>query len=300
MQQSFFEDFLNMIIEQRMMPYVQIERTIENLLTLFISEVITLALQDDSELSGEIVLISEEFPLKNKGDDGSSHIDWLMYNKTRKQLLLVELKTSELPNDDGGQNEKYINRKERIFHNSGRHLVTELRGISGPQYRFIEDVKVSPYINEIIMCEDAKIIYLVPEMTRDTVQHNFHPDKILSFQDLPEQIQGPYASEWILLRKYLQMLDYEPEGLEKYKTVEERNRGGKKTDFFGIIDKCKKDGNTIVVGFEGGEDKMRKRNISYLIYERKYQWKDAKIRHGSNWFPGNEFLEMVKKVIQQT
>jgi hypothetical protein len=95
MNASFVETLMDHIMEGRMIPKVQIERAVGPILSMFLDDVLTETLRDDPDLSGPIAMICPEFPLKKPGNRQSTNIDWLMYNTVRRQLLLVELKTSE-------------------------------------------------------------------------------------------------------------------------------------------------------------------------------------------------------------
>ena len=71
----------------RRTPKVQVERSIGPILGFFLEKAI-------SDLLGrEVMTLAPEFPLKKAEDNQSTNIDWLMYDKTRNELLLVELKT---------------------------------------------------------------------------------------------------------------------------------------------------------------------------------------------------------------
>jgi len=77
---SFVEALMESIIETAMIPKVQIERAVGPILSMFLEDVLTETLRDDPVLSGRLVMICPEFPLKKIGNNQSTNIDWLMYN----------------------------------------------------------------------------------------------------------------------------------------------------------------------------------------------------------------------------
>lgn len=86
--EAFWGALLNHIIEDgRRTPKVQVERSIGPILGFFLEKAI-------SDLLGrEVITLAPEFPLKKAEDYQSTNIDWLLYDKTRNELLMVELKT---------------------------------------------------------------------------------------------------------------------------------------------------------------------------------------------------------------
>jgi len=78
MGNSFAEALMTHIMEATMIPKVQVERVVGPILSMFIGDVLTATLRDDSRLSGDIKLIAPEFPLKKEGNRQSTNIDWLM------------------------------------------------------------------------------------------------------------------------------------------------------------------------------------------------------------------------------
>lgn len=150
-------------MEGTMIPKSQIERAVGPILSMFLDVVLSETFREDKKLSGSLKLVCPEFPLKKKDNWQSTNIDWLMYNKDRKQLLFVELKTSDTSiNDD--QNSIYHIKQEAILHNGGAFLIEDLeqmrdRSSEFGKYQHILETKVLPLKDEISNCHDAKIIW---------------------------------------------------------------------------------------------------------------------------------------------
>ena len=108
MEKLFIETLMHHIIEAAMIPKSQVERAVGPILSMFLDVVLTETFRNDQDLSGSLVMVSPEFPLKKIDNWQSTNIDWLMYNTQRQQLLLVELKTSDTSTNDA-QNFIYRN-----------------------------------------------------------------------------------------------------------------------------------------------------------------------------------------------
>ena len=308
--QSQFVEFMMMKNEEwRMVPRAQVERNVQLLLSMFIEKVFTSLLKHKENSSGEIKLISEEFPLKKEEDGRASSIDWLLFNPTLKQLIFVELKTSNsLGKNDDKQNKRYLARKKLISKASGSKLINDLKNLKGEKYRYVETEKVSPFVDEIKNCYEVIIVYLVPKTLRGQIKNKYYSDLILTFEDLPKEIKGPFKEEWSIVQNYLRKLDYPPKGLEKFasksKGKEIRDNFEERVDFERIMELCKEKGDSIVVGFNGGKRKMYQDSIVYLVNRRKYKWDFATYGKGvktpKNWFYGSIFLEMITERIDSS
>jgi hypothetical protein len=201
---SFVETLMDHIMEAAMIPKVQIERAISPILSIFLADVLTETFWDDPKLSGYLAMICPEFPLKKPGNRQSSNIDWLMYNKDRKQLLFVELKTSD-SSVGANQNAIYRGKQKIVNDEGGSFLIEDLEQLKGAskengKYLYLLE-KVSEFKNDVSECHDTKIIYLVPK----SAQHKMkgYADKVLTFGMLSNSITGPFAIEWTVIRSHL-------------------------------------------------------------------------------------------------
>ena len=125
MSELFIKTLMDNLIEATMIPKVQVERVVGPILTVFLEDVLTETLKSDTDLSGLIKMICPEFPLKKAENKQSTNIDWLMYNTQRKQLLFVELKTSDT-SINSSQNEIYQSVTNDIQNKSGAFLISDL------------------------------------------------------------------------------------------------------------------------------------------------------------------------------
>lgn len=209
MDNLFIETLMAYIMEATMIPKSQVERAVGPILSMFLGIVLTETFRNDQDLSGSIVMVSPEFPLKKLDNWQSTNIDWLMYNTLRKQLLLIELKTSDTSINDG-QNFIYRNIQKAILNKGGSFLIEDLeqmrdRSSEFGKYQYILEEKVFPLKEEISNCHDAKLIYLVPKSTEHKVQG--YVDKVLTFGQLSTSIPGKFAVEWSVIRDHLCALD---------------------------------------------------------------------------------------------
>jgi hypothetical protein len=209
MSESFVEALMDNIMEGVMIPKVQIERAIGPILSMFLADVLAETFQDDPALSGAIAMICPEFPLKKADNKQSTNIDWLMYNRERKQLLFVELKTSDT-SFDAGQNVIYRAKQNSVRNEGGSFLIEDLKQLMNAsretgKYRYILEKRLSLFKAEITACRDARIIYLIPKSAEHKVQGL--ADRVLTFAMLSNSITGSYAEEWSIIRSHLCVLD---------------------------------------------------------------------------------------------
>jgi len=139
-------------------------------------------------------MICQEFPLKKAENNQSTNIDWLMYNTQRKQLLFVELKTSDT-SINSSQNEIYQSVTNDIQNKSGAFLISDLEILrvasrESGKYQFILEKKVSRFKQEISICRSAKIIYIDTNVLK-TKQKNMQ-SKCYHLADYQNQSQDNF------------------------------------------------------------------------------------------------------------
>ena len=103
--EEFWGELLKHLIDDgRRIPKFQVERAIGPVLGFFLDKAISDLIDSKGlfgskgSLKSEMVTLASEFPLikqSNEGKEGkqSTNIDWLMFDKTSGELLLLELKT---------------------------------------------------------------------------------------------------------------------------------------------------------------------------------------------------------------
>ena len=301
----FVEALMDHIMEGVMIPKVQIERAVGPILSMFLADVLTETLRDDPALSGSIVIICPEFPLKKADNKQSTNIDWLMYNKERQQLLFVELKTSDT-SFDTGQNAIYRAKQDAVRRKGGSFLIDDLEQLTkasteAGKYRYILEKRLSLFKKEITACRDARIIYLIPK----SAEHKVHglADKVLCFGMLSDSITGSFAEEWNVIRSHLCRLDDSSRRSRNHQltSVPVENRGANYVDsfdFLSIVEFCKKHGDAVIVGFTGGVAALASQDLAFLV-RRRYKWDNVvggkENKHLRNWIPGSVFSEIISK-----
>jgi hypothetical protein len=301
----FIKDLMDHIMEGVMIPKAKIELAVGPILSMFLEDVLTATLRDDPALSGSIVMICPEFPLKKPDNMQSTNIDWLMYNKDRQQLLFVELKTSDT-SFNFIQNAIYRANQDAVRGESGSFLMEDLEQVTNAstetgKYRYILENKLSLYKTEITTCRDAKIIYIIPKSVQHKVQGL--ADKVFSFEMLSNSITSKYAEEWSVIRNHLCVLDDSSRRSRNHQRtsapVEKRAANYvDKVDFQSIVELCKKRGDDVIVGFAGGVAKLAGKDLAYLE-GRNYKWDNVVGAIGNkdkkNWIPGSVFSDIISK-----
>jgi hypothetical protein len=301
----FVEALMDHIMEGVMIPKVQIERAVGPILSMFLADVLTETLRDDPSLSGSIVMICPEFPIKKADNLQSTNIDWLMYNTERKQLLFVELKTSDT-SFDTGQNVIYRVKQDAVRSKGGSFLMEDLEQLSktsteGGKYRYILEKRLSLFKTEITASHDARIIYLIPKSAEHKVQGL--ADKVFSFGMLSNSITGSFAEEWNVIRNHLCVLDESSwrSRNQQLISVSVDNRASNFVDSFdylSIVELCKKLGDAVVVGFTGGVAGLASQDLASLE-RRRYKWDNVVGGLGNkvlrNWIPGSVFSDIISK-----
>lgn len=315
MHETFIEILMDQIMEATMIPKAQVERAVGPILNLFLADVLTATLQNDPELSGGIVMVCPEFPLKKTHNRQSTNIDWLMLNETRQMLLFVELKTSDT-SVNAGQNAIYQERIRQVSEQGGGFLLSdleELRDASSEsgKYQYLIDQRIAPFRDQIIATRAAQLLYLVP----GSAQHKLmgHADRVLTFGDLAAEISGLYSKEWGIIHNRLSRLDQlsqSSRNLQYNQTVTSQEGAYKparqnykdKLPLSGILELCKTRGDAVVVGFQGGRQALENSSLAYL-QQREYKWDEAESGSGTkihrNWIPGGTFCRLIDKIFTQ-
>ena len=301
---SFVEALMDHIMEGAMIPKVQIERAVGPILSMFLADVLAETLRDDPALSGPLAMICPEFPLKKADVNQSTNFDWLMYNTERRQLLFVELKTSDT-SFKADQSASYLANQEAVQNKGGSFLIDDLKKVVGAsqesgKYRYILE-KVSLFKTEIAACHDAKIVYLIPKSIVHKVQG--HADRVLTFAILSNSITGAFAEEWSVIRSHLCALDDSSQHARNRQSAPASKTAlaanfADSSDFHSIVELCKKRGDDIIVGFTGGVVALASRDLTSLE-NRSYKWDNAVRGTGSkvssNWISGSVFSGIIDK-----
>ena len=321
MDKLFIDMLMDSIMEATMIPKSQIERAVGPILSMFLDVVLTETYREDQNLSGSIVMISPEFPLKKNDNWQSTNIDWLMYNTVRKQLLFVELKTSDTSTNEN-QNSIYHLKKEAVLRQGGAFLIEDLiqmrdRSSEFGKYQYILEKKVMPLMDEISNCKDARLIYLVPKSAEHKVKG--HADSILTFGMLTKSIPGKFSEEWGIILDHLSALD---SSSQQSRNSQYRNSISQQVlknsastngeihpitrnsaswqetlNFNDMFNLCLQNGDNIIVGFAGGIQAFTRSTISNLL-SRRFKWDYAQNMKGkmyANWLSGSTVLDILRE-----
>jgi hypothetical protein len=305
MHTSFVKTMMDNIMEGVMIPKVQIERAVGPIMSMFLPEVLTKTLFEDPVLSGPLELICQEFPLKKQDNRQSTNIDWLMYNTERKQLVFVELKTSDTSVYDPEQIAVYREKQETVRREGGSFLIEDLEQLrdasqESGKYRFILEKKVLPFKFQITSCHDARIIYIVPKSAEQKVQG--YADKVLNFKMLSNSITGLFAEEWNSIHACLCTLDDSSRRIRNLQSGIKLSTNNKmnfaaRYNFQSIVDLCKQKSDDIIVGFSGGVDSLANKDL-YSLENRMYKWDKTLggvgTKDPNNWIRGSVFIKIIE------
>ena len=314
---AFFADLMASIMGGTMIPKVQIERIVGPILGFFLPQLL-------SEMWKQtIVMMSPEFPIRKarldaesglvQHDNQSTNIDWLMFNHTTNELLLVELKTTDTTYR-AQQSEVYRNVQKAIEQRqSSGFLVEELRAIQqasqeSGKYRNVHvllaralGVAEDQVLPRLGQCAAARIVYIAPCISKpaDWVEDSRNP--WLSFSDLPNQLmEHPHGAFWPILRQELVALDTlsrrERNGLSAI-TDSGRNYEGLLRGRDELLAHCRLHGSAILVGWMNWRANLPTLT-SAQFDARTYKWdwavngKGAKLE--KNWIAGDVLLQHLK------
>jgi hypothetical protein len=131
---------------------------------------------------------------------------------------------------------------------------------------------------------------------------------VLHFSALSDLIPGAHAEEWQVIRRELCQLDESPKpargkGAASVPAPDAAHRGAKnyadREDLDSVLGRCQKEGDAIIIGFDGGLAELQNSEWSYLE-GRKYKWDWAAGGVGfklvKNWMLGSVFLEAIATV----
>ena len=300
---TFIRQLMSHILEGVRIPKLQVERAVGPVLGFFLEDVLTATLAEDEELSGRYRMLCPEFPLLKKSASNlqSTNIDWLLYNETRQELLFLELKTAST-SFSGDQALTYLETKLKVLDQGAAFLSEDLdlieqASLEHQKYAFIRQLlaeRLSGGLPALAACHSLRVMYLVPAPMKESTPHLQRMDKALSFSELKEEIDSPFADEWRVICQALKQLDDKPSPSEtagkNYQDL---------VSFERIKALCSERGAQIVVGFMGGETALLQASPESL-QQRKYKWDGALEgqgrKHHANWIAGDRFAEVVKRL----
>lgn len=202
---AFVHAFMAHIMEQTMVPKLQVERIVGPILGMFLPEVLSVVLTD------KVKMISSEFPLR-KGPETlqSTNIDWLLYAGERQELLFVELKTTDTTYNPI-QHQVYREVINRIRKDGPSFLAADVEAITpgsrerGKYRKLLSKIPSSD--QRFRDCRNGRVVYLAPREMKETCAGHDSESMWLSFHDLPADGINSFAEEWSVVLGYLLQLD---------------------------------------------------------------------------------------------
>jgi hypothetical protein len=313
-QEVFIEELMAYILSLRRVPKVQVERVIGPILGLFIEDLLSTMWGNPADKP--VKMISEEFPLRKdvvKNDTRtcqSTNIDWLLYDFVNDQLVFLELKTA-CTGFDIRQACTYCRTAKKIevepegasFLESDVEAIKDASNNGSPEKQKYEVVLNRFQSNpDYKSCKKAKVVYLAPAAMAENVQHKL-PDcriKWLSFAELPATLTRKFPEEWKIIYGKLLELDSNPPRNGACDGGDRRNYEGT-CRLKEVMERCKEDGDRIVIGFAGGVGKLHSSSLDELKKRRAFKWDYAdngsRVKDTTNWISGREFLEIVETLI---
>lgn len=315
---SFIDALMEQIMEGVRIPKYQVERALSPILGVFIESIMSAWLRAD------VIMLAPEFPIRKESSgsevqasDGqssntSTNIDWLMFDKTHNALVILELKTTDTTFRQA-QLDIYTKLQQAIERLSGAFLLTDLQKIRTAsaehgKYEYVknklEQMFAGQAVSVLSQCRSAKVVYLAPSVSKprefadgDLPDHH----EWISFSELPENISTAFPEVWSVVRARLLTLDAMTRRQRNSKEgpIERGNFAGKVT-IDDIQRLCERQGDEVVVGFDGGL-KALLASDSASLRQRWFKWDHVNAAHASkdlrNWIPGSEFLRALRQRI---
>jgi hypothetical protein len=306
---SFFDALMTHIMEGMYIPKVQIERVIGPVFGMFCERAISHVMDGD-----DIVTLCPEFPLRKEtaakpGTNQSTNVDWLLYNRTKAELIFLELKTADTSFDEQQAN-IYAALSNKIKEGNASFLLEDVEKIKGASTEYgkyayliqrIADT-LPGHMTAFAGCQSVRVVYLVPEVTVKAESERYPYFDWFSFKDLPEDL-GPeflYNAQWRSLRNKLLELDYFSRSFRnaqaKQDRKDDRSNYREHLDFAAVMELCEREGNAVVIGYTGGP-KALAATSSADLQNRQYKWDYAEGGQGRkiarNWISGSMFRELV-------
>lgn len=307
----FFTALMQHLMQGTMIPKVQVERSIGPIIGFFLADALATSPDDD------IVMLCPEFPIQKSGNNQSTNIDWLMLNLATKELLLVELKTTDTT---FRQEQAAIYRalQSKIAREgSAAFLLDDLDAIGAAsqergKYQNVRNLLAQGFgasdgdgLREALgQCKRARVIYLAPQVSKPLEWPTSEEGWAwLSFSDLPESLEAHvYAEQWPAVRNSLISLDAltrrlrngdapSAPGARNYRDV---------LDFDALVKRCRTEEGTWVVGLKNWRAVLPLMTLEQLR-SKAYKCDLAEAGVGkklkSNWIAGDQFLAQVDKLL---
>ena len=309
-EEQFFQALMADIMRGSMIPKVQIERAIGPIIGFFLGGALS------TKWNKEIIVLCPEFPIRKarldqSGNNQSTNIDWLMYDTELQELILLELKTTDTSFRQE-QADVYKSLQETIAQKqSAAFLIDELNAIAAAsqevgKYRNILQIirkKFEPsesVVEKLNSCKRARVVYLAPQISKPLDWPSADSGWTwLSFGELPEKLEEhTYAEHWPAVRNSLISLDVLTRRIRNGDDlISEEGKNYKYLCCFDqVLDHCRSDGSSFVIGLMDWRNKLPSMTIDQLRTKR-YKCDSASGGVGKkiarNWINGDEFLSHI-------
>ena len=309
----FFAALMQHLMQGTMIPKVQVERSIGPIIGFFLADALASRPDDD------IVMLCPEFPIQKAGNNQSTNIDWLMLNLATRELLLVELKTTDTTFRPE-QAAIYRELQSKIVREgSAAFLLDDLDAIGAAsqergKYQNVRNLLAQGFgasdangLREALgHCSRAKVIYLAPQVSKPVDWPTGEDGWTwMSFADLPESLEAhDYADQWPAVRSSLLSLDLltrrlrngevpSASGVRNYREV---------LDFDTLLERCRMEGASWVVGLKNWRSALPTMTLEQLrakAYKCDLAEGGVGKKLGSNWIAGSQFLAHVEKLLNR-
>lgn len=301
--EAFWKALLEHIVEKgRRTPKSQVERAIGPILGFFLDQAIS------DLLNTKVITLAAEFPLKKKGSNLSTNVDWLMYDTVNNELLLVELKT-DMESFCRNQLARYLE-----FIDSDAPWKELMDGfneilLASKSWKYVcvnEELLDKTETSKNIKDATAKLLYLMPKRMVEKSRDLADKERVIlvPFEALRMPNDGKYGVDFA---PYQEMLYQTLRRLDDY--CEESLKGPRgssayqeKLSLKDVLVKC---GETnaerpIIVGFMGGEGKLKQQSLAHLEQRSfKGDWggdNGASGKDRRNWVRADAFIDIVKSL----
>ena len=224
---EFIEKLINLIVENKDMPKVQVERELSPIIEIFIEDILKDGSKIDKRIQeGNYKLIATEFPLQSKTKENdkdtyrSTNIDYLLLNEKYNELYLVELKTDS----KSFENKQFLYYKEIIENKKPAYELFEfLDELENKKYKYLtsyvrEKMGVKEDENPFENIKKIHLVYIAPKkmFTKNWGDENqkcmidLQEEEnyaIINFSDFKKIDVKSYKKEWSIITKKIEELD---------------------------------------------------------------------------------------------
>lgn len=191
---KFLEAIFDLLLSNKSLPYYSAERRIDIFINIFLAEILNHKLKKKG-----IIYLLPELPLKKEKDHKSTKVDYLCFDKYKKIIYFVELKTDV----------KYFSTRQLVIYKKYEtwgKCQSEIKAIAGKskeKQKFEElnkRLQAEKLLDHTSKEYTIEIIYLAPESESIRKKIKSVDDKnnitYISFGELADFKSTSYQREW--------------------------------------------------------------------------------------------------------